>query len=635
MGGYAWRRLALIALCCTALLAGGLQPVAADDAPADAGKAQDKGPEGGAPVGPSEPSARAPGADAREFAEAHEGVACWNDPIDDTRRDHDDVAEAFPRADISLHCGAYDDGGLTVAVSVEDPTDPFSDDNWQSRSTLADWYFDTTGDGRWNFNAELRFDPATAALVVRMFVPDGQGGFTPHPCEDVIGDFTEDLYIISLEGDCLGNPAAVRVQVLFQYDSNRQQPDANLAPVYRDRAPDVGFDGPLSLEDEPEQPTDCSTAVLLEDGQPDVVDVTRVHAGGARTSPIQQAVTMSRASWCSQSARWVVLARGDAFPDALAGSSLGFGGPVLFTHSPSSAPAGADPNRLAPETRAEIQRVLPRDDNRIVYILGGASALSGSLEAEITALGYEPRRLSGGAREDTAAVVGLEARRLYKSLSVFNPSVYPDPGGVLLATRSNWPDAVAAGAMASYWGMPVLLTGKDDLHQATREAIQSVLPRLVYVVGGQGVISQGVQEQAAEAGRVRTVRLAGPTRTETAIDVSREQRRLILEEQLSRRVTEVIRPDLAVAINLWREPDGFAHVLSAATIMGRYPSVVLPVAGSRDGAADFITDSTTRFVCDILTPLGQRIDVVVAGGTDLIAGGMDERLGDLMNRRPC
>ena len=88
----------------------------------------------------------------------------------------------------------------------------------------------------------------------------------------------------------------------------------------------------------------------------------------------------------------MVLARDDAFPDALAGVPLAahFSGPLLLTTS----------NTLASETSAEIQRVLGR--GATVYLLGGATALSPTIETQLHALGYATVRIAGADRYQTA-----------------------------------------------------------------------------------------------------------------------------------------------------------------------------------------------------------------------------------------
>ena len=87
------------------------------------------------------------------------------------------------------------------------------------------------------------------------------------------------------------------------------------------------------------------------------------------TEPVTQAIAFSQYTFGPYNADWVVVARDDDYADALAGSALAFGlGPLLYTHSPASAAAaGADPERVAPNTLTELQRVLPPRRHRLPH----------------------------------------------------------------------------------------------------------------------------------------------------------------------------------------------------------------------------------------------------------------------------
>lgn len=560
-------------------------------------------------------------------------VGCWNDPVGDTLNwENDRTPEEFDRADLTEHCADYAED-LVLAATVVEPTDPRTDSNWISNFSFIDWDLDTTLDAE--LDLFVRYQREGDSLVAQVL---------DYPSFAVLCDasagYTDGVYFVVVAPDCIGSPDAVGISVFFRYDSDPTDPTA---PTYVDFAPnDAAFDGPLARtddeeeeEEEEEEEFDCSTTTLLEDPRPDEVDIFRVNAGTGTTRPITQAVAASQSIWCNQSAGWVILSRDDVFADALAGSGLAFGGPVLFTWSPVSAPAGQSPGELAPQTRAEIQRVLP--EGGAVYVLGGEAALDRGLDAELTTLGYRAVRMEGGAREDTAAVVADEVRRLYKLFSVIDPQAFPDVNSVLVATRSNWVDAVTSGALASFFGIPVLLTSKDTLHPATEAAIVRLRPGRVYVAGGTAVISEEVRQQAADVIRAVRQDLAGETRTETTIEIGREMRRLIDIVLRGEGVRpEEVRPSIAIATNLSREPDGWTHILSAASIGGQRASVYLPVL-DQNGQGRRITDTTVEFVCNILAKdyPSTAIDVAVAGDIDLLAASVDGDYRRLMILQNC
>ena len=127
----------------------------------------------------------------------------------------------------------------------------------------------------------------------------------------------------------------------------------------------------------------------------------------------------------SEVASAVVLARGDAFPDALAGAPFAaqVHGPLLLT----------TPDALRPEIKAEIQRVLVHGGP--VYLLGGTGSLSQNVANAVSAMGYVPHRIAGADRYDTAVKIA---------------QAMPATSQFYFTTGANFPDALVAGEAAAY-----------------------------------------------------------------------------------------------------------------------------------------------------------------------------------------
>lgn len=324
--------------------------------------------------------------------------------------------------------------------------------------------------------------------------------------------------------------------------------------------------------------------------------VARIAAQGTITAPVTQAVAVSRTLFAEDAAGHALLARDDDFADALAGSALGNGlGPLLFT---------GRTGELAAATRTELARALPT--GATVYLLGGTSALPGALEEELRGLGFQPVRLSGPSREQTAAAIGAEVDR--RSLRALR--------GVLLARSDQWPDAVAGGSMAAWFGMPVLLTPPDALHPATAAALQSLRPDRVYALGGNAAIAPTVLEAAGVAAGVPTTerrRLAGPGRAETAVAVATEMEALLREQGDGA-------PGDVLAVNL-RRADGFTHALSATALSGATGAVMVPVEGTN---GQTLPEAAREYV------RGIGVDGLLIGGTDVVSQGVGDELEALL-----
>ncbi|HUH07517.1 MAG TPA: S8 family serine peptidase [Egibacteraceae bacterium] len=325
----------------------------------------------------------------------------------------------------------------------------------------------------------------------------------------------------------------------------------------------------------------------------DISPPIRVSAGAEHTNVISQAVFVSRRLFSDGDAAHAVLARSDDYADALAGSSLGYGyGPVLFTKNEGPLDDG---------TRAELLRVLP--SGGLVYLMGGHAALPASLEDELKAMGFSPKRLAGAAREETAALTAVEVPARLAALGATPPPV------AILATRGNWPDAVAAGSLGAYFGIPILLTPADSLHPATAHRLGKLQPSLLYVVGGTAVISEDTLAAAAAASGASasaTIRLAGPARDATAVAVAEEMELLLSQ-------TSQNTPALAVTGNL-RHPAGYAHVLSASAIIGRHSGVFAPVDHQNDASA--LTAIADAYLCALGS---SEPEAVLAGGPDVVS----------------
>lgn len=193
----------------------------------------------------------------------------------------------------------------------------------------------------------------------------------------------------------------------------------------------------------------------------------------------------------------VYVARGDLFPDALAASYLaGYfngGGPIVLTSTHS----------LHPATRAVIEDMAWR-----VWIMGDRSAVSLAVEEEIRAIPnvQEVIRVQGSDRYDTASSAEAMA---------------PDHGGTaFLATGTDFADALAAGPLAYFYGMPLLLTPADRLHEATRISIEERMHEVI-IVGGTAAVSSQVESEVKDACRrsasgCTVRRIGGADRTETA-----------------------------------------------------------------------------------------------------------------------
>lgn len=230
-------------------------------------------------------------------------------------------------------------------------------------------------------------------------------------------------------------------------------------------------------------------------------EVSRV----AGTDRFETAVSVSQRGW--EEADRALLATGDRFPDALAAGALAArqGAPILLSGQDS----------LPASVGEELER-LEVDE---VTLLGGSAAVSEEVEAAVSELETAPdvTRLAGADRYETAATVAEAAGA---------PS-----GEVALALGTDFPDAVAAGALAaSPARVPVLLTEPDAVPGATLEAIGELGAGEVLVLGGPAAIDESVEDELVAAGLAVT-RVAGRDRYDTSRQAILEARERFPEDE--------------------------------------------------------------------------------------------------------
>lgn len=230
-------------------------------------------------------------------------------------------------------------------------------------------------------------------------------------------------------------------------------------------------------------------------------------AGEGRVATAARVARFAQARECSEPdsdgcrayGQVALLARADAYPDALAAAPLALAlqAPLLLTEGTA----------LSPEAAEEIEHLGTRD----VIVLGGPGAVSEEVVRQLEADDIQVARIGGATRFDTAADI---ADRLGDELGT-SPDAAVVVEGVDPDSSRGWPDALSAAGPAAAAGTPILLTGTDVLPVATAEAIRDLGITDVTVVGGPAAVSDAVLEQLREqAGTAQ--RLSGSDRYETS-----------------------------------------------------------------------------------------------------------------------
>jgi putative cell wall-binding protein len=164
----------------------------------------------------------------------------------------------------------------------------------------------------------------------------------------------------------------------------------------------------------------------------------------------------------------VLIATGQNYPDALAGSAAGarHGIPILLVRT-DSIPAA---------TSAELLRLHPQK----IYVLGGTGVVSSALQTQLAQY---------TVAKNAADVVRLAGPTRYETAAAITDAFFPAGlSPVYIATGLNFPDALAAGPL----GRAVLLVPGTSVPVAVGNEVRRLAPVDVHALGGPTVVSDGV-----------------------------------------------------------------------------------------------------------------------------------------------
>ncbi len=184
----------------------------------------------------------------------------------------------------------------------------------------------------------------------------------------------------------------------------------------------------------------------------------------------------------------IVIATGEAYPDALAGAYLA---------EKNSAPIILISDATADIIIDYVKNNLNRNAGK-VYILGGTGAVSERIESALSSVSNEVKRLAGSDRYGTNLAILEE---VYASWS----------GEMAVVSGTSYADALSASGLR----MPLLLAGKSLTEE--QKSFLHTSYRNYYIIGGPAAISEQVESELSEMGRVS--RVSGNDRYDTSMAV--------------------------------------------------------------------------------------------------------------------
>ncbi len=232
------------------------------------------------------------------------------------------------------------------------------------------------------------------------------------------------------------------------------------------------------------------------------VDIATESTQVAGDSRYTTAIEASKRAYPNGS-KYVVIATGENWPDALGGAALAgvVRGPLLLTPK----------NSLPAAVHDEIIRLGAVG----VYILGSESAVSKTVYDAVDDLMImaPPVRLGGTDRYATANLIATEVVNRKNDDGGYD-------GTAFVATGANFPDALAASPIAAANGWPIYLTQKDALPATVKTAMTANGSNHGYILGSTAAVGTGVATTLNSAPFIGFGRYGGVNRYDTAARVA-------------------------------------------------------------------------------------------------------------------
>lgn len=189
------------------------------------------------------------------------------------------------------------------------------------------------------------------------------------------------------------------------------------------------------------------------------IETTRL-AGNDRYAT---SVAVSQAGWTL--ADTVIISTGLNYPDALAASALtkSKNAPILLTN----------PNAMDQAVINEIKRL----NSTKAILVGGTGVIGTGVENQLKVLGLSISRINGSNRYDTSVKIA---------------DMIGTGNGIIVATGSNFPDALSIAPIAAIKSIPIILSPSSSLDQNVSTFLAGKSVPVSYIIGGTTVLSDSL-----------------------------------------------------------------------------------------------------------------------------------------------
>ena len=195
--------------------------------------------------------------------------------------------------------------------------------------------------------------------------------------------------------------------------------------------------------------------------------------------------------------------------------------------------------------------------------MGGEAAVSKGVESDIKKVlgsGGQVERIAGATRVETAAFAADAIATA--NMKEHIPTAL-EPSTVIIATSQNFPDTLSIGPFSYCKNAPIVLVEGNSLPDAAKTAVERPWVKKAIIVGGEAVVSKGIEQQLVKKlGAANVQRLAGTDRYLTSVEITKFE--------MSNGLT-ALKPAVATGTN-------FPDALAGSPLCGKQASVLMLVA---------------------------------------------------------
>lgn len=135
-------------------------------------------------------------------------------------------------------------------------------------------------------------------------------------------------------------------------------------------------------------------------------------------------------------------------------------------------------------------------------------------------------------QEKSQQVTRISGKDRIQTSVEISKSAYTTSENVVLASGFNFADALSAGQLASALNAPLLLSSQNKLDSQTKNEIERLRAKKVYVVGGDNAISKSGVDTTLKSEKIDVTRLEGQDRYSTSQKVMEKTKEIINPEYL-------------------------------------------------------------------------------------------------------